>query len=351
MARFSEEEPEEDKNREYGKLDIFLTMTCIPNWPEIKEHLHPGEEEHNRPDLLARVFKDKLSIMHDKLTSGEIFGQVGSMLLTPEAYDRIVCVELPDKTVDTYFYSFVVRHMMHGPCGNLNQSNVCMKDGRCKNHYPKEFSEYTTHGTGSYPIYHRKNDKRTTKVRGKILDNSWVIPYNPTLLLLFNCHINVEICCDIRALKYLYKYVHKGHDKVMFRIASDTPGTDIDEIASFQDARWVSPVEAAWRIFGFPLHGMFPAVLQLQVHMPKFQTVHFDDDADLEELLLDERQKRTMLTEFFRINQIDGEARRLNLLYKEFPKHYVWDSQLRTWTRRKRGVVIDRLCVVNPVEN
>ncbi|GAA0164736.1 hypothetical protein LIER_20297 [Lithospermum erythrorhizon] len=49
--------------QEYGKPDIFLTMTCNPNWIEIKEYLKPGEEAHNRSDLLCRVFKDKLSIL------------------------------------------------------------------------------------------------------------------------------------------------------------------------------------------------------------------------------------------------------------------------------------------------
>ncbi|GAA0185094.1 hypothetical protein LIER_32382 [Lithospermum erythrorhizon] len=282
--------------------------------------------------------------MHDKLTSGEIFGEVASKihviefqkrglpqahfliilkphskLLTLEAYDGVVCAELPDQTIDPYVCSLVVRHIVHGPYGDLNQSNVCMKDGRCKNHCSKYFSEYTTHGTGSYLIYRRRNVKRTAKVRGKILDNRWVIPYNPTLLLFFNCHINVEIYCDIRAVKYLYKYVHKGHEKVMFRIAFDVPSTDIDETATFQNARSVSQVKVAWRIFGFSLHGIFPAVQQLQVHMPNFQTIYFDDDADLEKLLWDERQKHTMISEFFRINQMDNEARRLNLLYKEFP--------------------------------
>ncbi|GAA0182186.1 hypothetical protein LIER_30332 [Lithospermum erythrorhizon] len=144
----------------------------------IKELLQLGEESHNLPDLLARVFKAKLNIMHDKLMSGEIFLQVASTvhvvefqkrglphahflislkpqfkLLTPEAYDRVVCAELPDRSVDPYFYSLVVNHMTHGPCENLNASNVCMKDGKCKNHYPKEHTQYTTHGTGSYPIY------------------------------------------------------------------------------------------------------------------------------------------------------------------------------------------------------
>ncbi|GAA0187495.1 hypothetical protein LIER_34783 [Lithospermum erythrorhizon] len=166
-----------------------------------------------------------------------------------------------------------------------------------------------------------------------------------------DCHINVETCCDIRAVKYLYKYVHKGHDKVLFRIAPENSNSVVDEIANFQNARWVSPVEAAWRIYGFPLHGMFPAVLQLQVHLPNFQTMQFEDDANLQQILQDERLKRTMLTEFFRINATDHDANQLNLLYKEFPRYYVWHTQFKTWTSRKKGVVIGRLCVVNPVEN
>ncbi|GAA0183471.1 hypothetical protein LIER_30876 [Lithospermum erythrorhizon] len=57
-----------------------------------------------------------------------------------------------------------------------------------------------------------------------------------------------------------------------------------------------------------------------------------------------------MLTEFFRINATNLEARKLNLLYKEFPQYYVCHTQFKTWTRRKKGVVIGTLCVVNPVE-
>ncbi|GAA0174229.1 hypothetical protein LIER_27668 [Lithospermum erythrorhizon] len=154
---------------------------------------------------------------------------------------------------------------MHRRCGELNPENVCMRNGKCKNHYPKNFVDHTTHGKGVIQI---------------------------TFAEMIN-----ELQ---RAVKYLYKYVHKGHDKVMFRIASDNPGgSNVDEISNFQNALWVSPVEAAWIIYGFPLHGMYSTVLQLQVHLPNFQTVQFEDDADLQEILQDPRLKRTMLTEFF----------------------------------------------------
>ncbi|XP_028094699.1 uncharacterized protein LOC114294746 [Camellia sinensis] len=42
--------------QKYGKPDLFLTMTCNPNWPEIKAELLPGQSPHDRPDLLTRIF-------------------------------------------------------------------------------------------------------------------------------------------------------------------------------------------------------------------------------------------------------------------------------------------------------
>ncbi|GAA0169078.1 hypothetical protein LIER_23635 [Lithospermum erythrorhizon] len=99
--------------QEFGRPDIFLTITCNPNWQEIKERLQQGEEAQNRPDLCARVFKAKLCILNDKILNGEIFGKVSSVIhvvefqkrgllhahfliilrpknkyMTPEAYDR-----------------------------------------------------------------------------------------------------------------------------------------------------------------------------------------------------------------------------------------------------------------------
>ena len=45
-----------------------------------------------------------------------------------------------------------------------------------------------------------------------MIDNRWVVPYNPFLSLRNNCHINVEKCTSARAAKYLYEYVTKVRD-------------------------------------------------------------------------------------------------------------------------------------------
>ena len=74
------------------------------------------------------------------------------------------------------------------------------------------------------------------------VDNSWVVPYNAFLLQKCNAHINIEVCSSISSVKYMYRYVLKGHDKVMATLRAEQP-TDptapriIDEISEFVDAR------------------------------------------------------------------------------------------------------------------
>ena len=74
-----------------------------------------------------------------------------------------------------------------------------------------------------------------------MVNNTWIVPYNPWLLLKYNCHINVEICCNIKNVKYLYKYVYKGPDRVSMEVR---PGPNYDEVQQYIDARWVCALEA-----------------------------------------------------------------------------------------------------------
>nr|GMD66909.1 uncharacterized protein LOC109176597 [Ipomoea batatas] len=52
----------------FGKPDFFLTITCNPNWPEIKRLLEFNDEAQNRPDLVARVFHAKLQELKNDIT-------------------------------------------------------------------------------------------------------------------------------------------------------------------------------------------------------------------------------------------------------------------------------------------
>ncbi|KAF1883253.1 hypothetical protein Lal_00030358 [Lupinus albus] len=50
-----------------GFPDLFLTMTCNPNWPKIVRILKPmGLKPHDRPNIISRVFKMKFEeLLHD----------------------------------------------------------------------------------------------------------------------------------------------------------------------------------------------------------------------------------------------------------------------------------------------
>ncbi len=46
--------------RQYGKPDLFITMTCNPKWEKIISALKLGEIANDRPNLVTRVFFSKL---------------------------------------------------------------------------------------------------------------------------------------------------------------------------------------------------------------------------------------------------------------------------------------------------
>ena len=74
--------------RKYGKLDIFLTMTCNPNWDEIRQLLLPGQTAQDRPDLVTRVFRAKLEVLKNKLMKNDILGKVRAYVYVVEFQKR-----------------------------------------------------------------------------------------------------------------------------------------------------------------------------------------------------------------------------------------------------------------------
>ncbi|KAL6225029.1 hypothetical protein ACLB2K_003881 [Fragaria x ananassa] len=361
--------------QKYGKPDIFLTMTCNPNWEEITTELLPGQVAQDRPDLATRIFRSKFEEMKNDVVKKGVLGTVVAyvyviefqkcglphvhMLLilgdddklnNPDDYDTIVRAEIPDQDEEPELYNAVLGHMIHGPCGVHKRTAPCMKCGSCKRGYPKPFSDNTYQGNDSYPIYRRRDnhlDVQSDGNQNRPLDNSWVIPYNPWLLTKYDCHINVEICCSIKSVKYLYKYVYKGPDRVTLEVRSEA---NQDEVRNYVDARWVCAPEALWRIFKFVMNRMYPSVERLQIHLPDGHNVYFNANDSVTEVVKNESNTMTMLTEFFTKNNTLSEDVP-KYLYREFPEHYRWDSTHKTWEARETNQkVIGRIYTVSPLE-
>ncbi|GMF22530.1 unnamed protein product [Phytophthora fragariaefolia] len=138
---------------------------------------------------------------------------------------------------------------------------------------------------------------------------------NPYLCQKYDCHINVEVCTTIGAIKYLYKYVYKGSDRAVLTIEAvrdpSEPRSEPNEILRFLDARYISLVEAAMRILTYEIQGKTHAVTTLTVHLEGSQMVMFQPNDDPDRVL--GRAGSTMLTSFFKLcaspePENDGQA-------------------------------------------
>ncbi|XP_070510410.1 uncharacterized protein [Cardiocondyla obscurior] len=157
----------------YGKPDLFITMTCNPNWREIQENLLPGQQPSDRPDICARVFNIKKDYLIDSIVKQKMFGETAAyvyviefqkrrlphihLLITlkhnfkitiPEVIDKYISAEIPNLYKNRTLHDIVMKHMIHEPCGDW-----CKKDNRCSKRYPRAFQEETKVDENNYPYY------------------------------------------------------------------------------------------------------------------------------------------------------------------------------------------------------
>lgn len=218
-----------------------------------------------------------------------------------------------------------------------------MRDGRCTKGYPKPFQSETVMTRDGYPIYARPDNGHVHEVRGVDVDNRWIVPYNPYLSSTYNCHINVECVVSFAAAKYICKYTHKGPDRASLQIVQH------DEIAEYCEGHYISASEAVWRLLKFPIHSQVPNVVRLQVHLEGEHMVVFNPDEPPELIMERARNERTMLTAFFAANASPQLGPIASLYtYQEFPQHFVWHPQQKTWSLRKQGQALGRMFWVPP---
>jgi hypothetical protein len=337
----------------YHGADLFLTATANPNWPEIKAELLPGQKPSDQPDLIVRVFhakmKEMLNDIHKKGVMGHTVARVWTIefqkrglphmhmiiffhpddkLRTPEDVDSLISAEFPDEEKDPELFELVKSMMVHTPCGseNNNPNSPCIEKEKCTKNFPKLFQDQTIVNTDSYSRLRRRDTGKKVKIgRGESqreVDNSWVVPYCPWLLWKYRCHINVECVASIKAIKYIYKYVYKGHDCTTMQF-----GTCQDEAQLYLDARYLSGCESCWRLYEFHMHEESPSVTRLQVHLEGEDLISWDEDEapDAEDVMERANSRDTKLTAYFKANDKYPEAK--NLLYQDFPSKFVWKSK------------------------
>ena len=353
--------------RNYGRPDLFITFTCNPLWQEIQAHLLPGQSAVDRHDLVARVFKRKLSKLMGVITKSHVYGETRCWMysiewqkrglphahiliwlmkkLRPNQIDNVISAEIPNSTQDNFLFEIVVKNMLHGPCGNLNRNSACMVDGKCSKKYPRNLIQETKTGEDGYPVYRRRKPGDggfTAKIKMKVgstyqeieMDNRWVVPYTPILTKMFQAHINVESCQSVKAIKYICKYVNKGSDQAVFGLEGNQENPD--EVQKFLMGRYISSNEAVWRILNFQIHERYPTVVHLSVHLENGQRVYFNQENIYHQIL---EPPRTTLTAFFQLCQQDDFAK--TILYCVVPRYYTWNASQKLFKRRKQGADVE----------
>ena len=305
--------------------------------------------------------------------------------MTPEQVDSCVVAELPVAPLRDHYErladyenatrryedlrELVVTHMIHHECGHANPNASCMKDGKCSSSFPKPFTSETHFTeTNIYPQYRRRSPSdlpgSSHAMRsGRIVDNRWVVPFSPYLLLKYQCHLNVEVVGSVASVRYLYKYVHKGPDRAMAAVAR----TELDECTSFQDMRSFGACESSWRTFAFSMYSRSPGIVRLAVHLEGNQRIQWDqDEADGARHAIEGGIPRSTLTEWLtmlRHGTADvgtpilpdvhappgtAAAHGWSATYADFPEKFRWTATTRRWTRRTRSTdTIGRVYHVN----
>ncbi|XP_072054189.1 uncharacterized protein [Arachis hypogaea] len=337
-----------------GYPSYFITMTCNPEWDEIKREVTPiGLKAEDRPDILCRVFKIKfddvctvefqkrgLSHAHILLFMSNEFKPQ-----TPDDIDKHITAEIPDENERPNLHGAFQNYMVHDPCDPYNKNSPCMKNGSCSKFYPKEFRQQTLIDEAGFPKYRHTDNGRTVKKRECVLDNKFIVSYNPELLLKFGCHINVEYTCQTSSIKYLFKYVHKGNDRVtatLYNVGDSSKAAQVvDKIMNYYNFRYILACEAVWRLFGYEIQEKELFVIRLSFHLEDKQLVVYGEKSNVNDIIERTISHKSMFLGWMAANMSYPYAR--SLTYAEFPTKFVWKDDSSKWFSRKKSFTIGRL--------
>ena len=364
--------------REFGNPHLFLTMTCNPSLPEVKEmaRLKIDFDVNDRPDLICRSFRERVQILIDDIMTNGIFGHATAYTGTIEFQgrglphihkmiwlsnkdkirnisdvDRLINCEIPDPVTNNKkeLFRLIKSKMIHGPCGSINPKNKCMKMRNnvleCSKKFPKDFNNVTTFNDTDYYVKYRRRAPDNSggecgiSVNGKKvkITSQWIVPHSIYLLLKYQSHINLEIINKGSPAKYLTKYILKGPDRASVKVEADgtnPPKKHANDVENFLEGRYLCDMEAVWSNLGFEDRYTSPSVQVLSFHLPNQQHVSFsENDGDKEKIL---KNSETTLTAFFKLNKDFPLAR--EFLYLDICKFFTYCRISKKWKLRKQGV-------------
>ena len=180
------------------------------------------------------------------------------------------------------------------------------------------------------------------------MTNEWVVPYSPYLSKKYNAHINVEICASVQAIKYINKYIYKGSDQTTLKTTTTT--NQNDEVAKYLNGRYISPVEAVWRLFEFAIHKESPSISPLAAHLENEQPVCFDPSWPQSRIDRVLRESRSTLMAYFQYNDTNQNNPNFQpLLCQQFAEFMIRHQDSQKWKPRGNGSMsIGQMYYCNP---
>jgi helitron helicase-like protein len=148
----------------FYNVDLFIMMSMNPAWLKIQWQLLLGQMFYDWPDLVAHVFKLKLSEFLFNILKWGIFGHIlvhlyvvefqkwglphihlllilhkDDSIRSPSDINSCIATHWPDLGQHPLLFQTVKSCMIHGPCGNVNLNAPCMNEGHCTKGYSKPY--------------------------------------------------------------------------------------------------------------------------------------------------------------------------------------------------------------------
>uniref|UniRef100_A0A914N5S4 ATP-dependent DNA helicase n=4 Tax=Meloidogyne TaxID=189290 RepID=A0A914N5S4_MELIC len=379
------------RSRKPENASFMFTFTSNPRWPEIKRNmLRDNQKSVDRFDIISRVYEDKLREIHYLLNKKHIFGKIlgyaesrefqkriggphlhrvfcTDIVATPDNISNLIWAHIPPEppaTDNSPWANFMrkVRELLpfyqFHDCGEH-----CKKaNGKCKKDFPKPYSNITILHANKPAVYYRPSPDdggETLKIkRGRAwitYDNTKVVPYNPLILVMFECHHNLEFAYgQTDNLKYALKYPFKGSSFSYVR--SEVNGLiTVDEPLHYARMIYRSPTEAYSRIMSFKYAFLSHIVIPLSIHLPDNQKIYFTSKnaSKIISAINAGKIPDSRLSAYWKLCISDSAAK--NILFENIPETYAFNKNDKVWKKlniseknKNRKPRIGRIYTVSP---